>query len=99
MKKIIIALALVLGSISLYAAVLNSENSEKEIVKAIQGEYTQVELSDLPTAITEAVAKDYKAAAISKAYINDAKEYKLMLSVDGVIETAYATETGQWITK
>ncbi|WP_066218673.1 hypothetical protein [Formosa haliotis] len=103
MKKIIIASALVLGSISISASVFQFTHSERDLVMELQNEYeaayNEVELQDLPIAITEAVAERFNNTTVSKAYINDAKEYKLVLSVNGVIETVFTTETGDWINK
>ncbi|WP_299781656.1 hypothetical protein [uncultured Formosa sp.] len=99
MKKIIITLVFVLGSVSIYSTATRFENSEKRIIKSLQDEFKEIDIAILPTAITEAVAKDFKSAAISKAYINDVKEYKLILKEEGVLKTVYVTETGIWINK
>ncbi|WP_299781655.1 hypothetical protein [uncultured Formosa sp.] len=66
---------------------------------ALQDEYTQIEVTALPIAITEAVSNDYPGATIAKAYVNEAKTYKLILTKEGAMATVYADETGQWITK
>lgn len=61
--------------------------------------YTEVQTSELPQAINDAVIKDFTGATISKAYVNEKKEYKLLLQTQATDEaqTVYANEKGEWI--
>ena len=62
-------------------------------------EYKEVTADELPEAITAALEKDYAGTKISKAYINDKKEYKLILETQAgsAPQTLYANEKGEWI--
>ncbi|MGJ5640630.1 hypothetical protein [Formosa sp. S-31] len=94
MKKVVIAAALVFGSFSLITATNSPLNNTIEVA---QDNFKEIAVSDLPIAVTDAVAADFSEATIAKAYVNDAKEYKLILSIDGDFKTIYANESGEWI--
>ncbi|HET8737805.1 MAG TPA: hypothetical protein VFM69_14520 [Pricia sp.] len=65
---------------------------------ADQGEFSEVAAEELPESVTAAVSKNYPTASIDKAYVNDAKQYKLEVSLeDGTAGTLYADENGNWI--
>lgn len=98
-KKVIVVLLLILGSISIYATSNQFSKTEKFTVMVFQDEYKQVNISLLPTAIKDAVSRDFKTAAIYKAYINEVYEYKLLLAKNNFVKTVYITETGSWINK
>ncbi|MCG2460221.1 hypothetical protein K8352_05635 [Flavobacteriaceae bacterium F89] len=102
MKNLILATVLSLGSLTVFAQEANSNNREvrKEVsnVATSQDNFTEVATSDLPEAITAAVAKNYPTAKINKAYVNNAKQYKLEVALqDGTIGTLYSDEKGNWI--
>ncbi|TDE00121.1 hypothetical protein [Flavobacterium sandaracinum] len=98
MKKLILSAAIVLGSLSTYAAILPITI---EVVKTatIQEEYTEVKLEEVPVAITNALKVAYPNAVLDKAYINAKKEYKLDVTVGDKIGNLFADESGKWIQK
>ena len=52
----------------------------------------------MPEAVTAAVSKNYPTATINKAYVNEASQYKLEVSLeDGTSGTLYADAEGNWI--
>ncbi len=66
--------------------------------QATQDTYKEIAVEELPEAVSSAVAKNYPTATINKAYMNDANEYKLEVSLqDGTAGTLYADEDGNWI--
>jgi len=97
MKKLIFVLALALGSITTYAQ--DTEQSEEAATEVVaQEEFTEIASEELPEAVTAAVAKNYPTATINKAYVNEAKQFKLEVSLeDGTSGTLYADEEGNWI--
>lgn len=99
MKTLILASALALGSFSMYAATPVITDNNNYCIEAVQDNFKEISTSDLPAAVTEAVSTDFSGATIAKAYVNQASEYKLILSVDGDSKTVYANATGEWIKK
>ena len=98
MKKLILSAAIVLGSLSTYAASVPNTNDVTKTV-TVQEEYTEVKLEEVPVAITEALKATYPSAILDKAYINAKKEYKLEITVKDQKATVYADAAGNWINK
>lgn len=67
-------------------------------------EFVKIELTELPAAVTEALAKDFDEATPTEAFVKEEegkKVYKIKLDteeVDGAKEV-YADENGHWIDK
>ena len=98
MKKLILSAAVLLGSLSSFAAIApNQITSEKVII--ISEEYTEIKIEELPVAVTDALKKAYPDAVITKAYVNESKEYKIEVKVADKEGALYADETGKWIQK
>ncbi|MDB4292048.1 hypothetical protein N9954_01475 [Maribacter sp.] len=97
MKKVIFVLALALGSMTAFAQ--NTENVEAAADEVVaQDDFAEIAAEELPEAVTAAVAKNYPTATIDKAFVNEAKQFKLEVSLeDGTSGTLYADESGNWI--
>ncbi len=95
MKKLILTIALVLAGATTFATTIQTTNQET----VINQDYKEITVESLPDAVKEAVKKDHANATIQKAYINDKKEYKLELTVEGATKTVYADEKGNWLNK
>lgn len=97
MKKVIFVFAFLLGSIITFAQ--EPEQTEEIATEVVaQDDFNEIASDELPEAVTEAVAKNYPTATINKAYVNEAKQYKLEVSLeDGTSGTLYADEEGNWI--
>lgn len=99
MKKLFFATVLSFGSLTAFA----QDASEAQVdntteVVATQDDFSAIEISELPEAVSAAVAKSYPTASINKAYTNEAKQYKLEVSLeDGTAGTLYANADGSWI--
>ena len=101
MKKVIFVIALALGGLTTYA----QDNPEKaaaetsvEATAQEQDTYKEITVEELPEAVSSAVSKSYPTATINKAYMNDASQYKLEVSLqDGTAGTLYTDESGNWI--
>lgn len=99
MKKIIVVMALAFGGLTTYAQ--DTTASAEEIATAVattQEEFSEMAVAELPEAVTAAVAKNYPTATIDKAYVNEAQQFKLEVSLeDGTSGTLYADAEGNWI--
>ena len=82
MKKLFVAVALVMGMGTSVALTNNTMNASVATV-VMADEYAPIELKDLPQAIQDAVAKNYAGSAIKEAHVKTAedgtKTYKLVL--------------------
>ena len=97
MKKLIFAAVFSLVSFTAFAQAEEAQVDATEVA-ATQDDFTEIEASELPEAVSAAVAKNYPTATINKAYVNEAKQYKLEVSLeDGTSGTLYADENGNWI--
>ena len=79
MKKLLVAVALVLGlgsSVAFAQEVSNTPAVETQ-TQAPQDEYTKIEVKDLPEAVTQAIAKSYEDATIKEAYVAEKETGKV----------------------
>ena len=101
MKKLILSAAIILGSlttISAQEATQTATAATEQAAPATDG-FTEIKTSDLPSAVTDALKKVYPDAVLSKAYVNDKKEYKLEISVKDQAATVYTDVDGNWLKK
>ena len=104
MKKVFLVAALSLGTMTAFAqeeateaAATATEAVATEVVEAQDG-FAEVAVEELPAAIAEALATDHPGATISKAYVNEAAQYKLEVAKeDGTAVELYADAEGNWI--
>jgi hypothetical protein len=96
MKKLILSAAIVLGSLSIYAATITTTEPVIKVV-TVQDGYTEVSVDTVPVAVKTALQKAYPDAKLDKAYVNDKKEYKLEISVGDQKATVYSDVNGNWI--
>lgn len=64
--------------------------------------FKEIKVSELPTLVVEALAKDFEGATVQNAYINEKQEFKLVLATTAddakaATRTVYATKNGEWI--
>ena len=85
MKKLFVAVALVMGLGTSVAWSNNVWNNSMETVIQTD-EYIQIELKYVPQAIMDAIAKNYEGSAVKEAHVKTAedgtKTYKMIL-IDG----------------
>lgn len=92
MKKLILSAAILLGSLSTFAASTSVQNTVKVI--SIADEYIEIKITDLPAAVTESLKKSHPDAVITKAYVNESKQYKLELAAGDKSETVWTDANG-----
>ena len=97
MKKLILSVAIVLGSLTSFASTPVIPSTI--ILNITQEEYTEITNDKLPEAVQEAVKKSYPDATIDKAYVNEKKEYKLEITVGEQKAAVFADANGNWIKK
>ena len=101
MKKVLVAVALVLGlgsSVAFAQEVSNTPAVETQ-TQAPQDEYTKIEVKDLPEAVTQAITKSYEDATIKEAYVAEketGKVYKVIITTKDAQEvTVLLNEKGE----
>lgn len=100
MKKIILAVAIVLGGLSTINAQTQDQNvAPTEQTAPATEEFTEIKAEDLPAAVAEALKKSYPDAVLTKAYVNEKKEYKLEITVKDQAATVYTDVDGNWLKK
>ena len=101
MKKVLVAVALVMGlviSVAFAQEVINTTSVEMQ-VQVPQDEFTKIDVKELPEAVAQAVAKNYEGATIKEAYVAEkesGKVYKVILTTkDSQEVTVLMNEKGE----
>ena len=101
MKKVLVAVALVMGLGSSVAFAQEVENSTAVEAQAPQDEFTKIDAKKLPDAVMNALAKSYEGASIKEVYSADketGKIYKVILTTkDSQEVTVLLDEKGEEI--
>ena len=76
-----------------------TETTMEQTTQSQDQDYKEITTDKLPAPVTKAVETDFAGATVSKAYINEKKEYKLVLETEAGAEpqTVYANAQGEWI--
>ena len=97
MKKLIFTAALAFGSFTMMATTTTAICTEI-VTNIVKQDFTEIAIEEVPTAITEALAKDYPTATIDKAYVNEEATYKLEITKeDGSAAALFADAEGNWL--
>jgi hypothetical protein len=110
MKKLILSVAIVLGSFSAFAQTESTGGSTTgtstdtkatttTATTAAQSDYTEVKATEVPAPVMAALKKAYPDAKLDKTSINAKNEYKLDVTVGDKVGSLYADAKGKWITK
>lgn len=101
MKKLILSAAIVLGSLTTFSAQAQASAPAEPTAHTapVTDGYKEIKAEELPAAVTDALKKAYPTAVLTKAYVNDKKEYKLEVKVGETEGALFADETGKWIKK
>nr|WP_294783707.1 hypothetical protein [uncultured Flavobacterium sp.] len=97
MKKLVLSAAIVLGTLSVNAAVLPAISITQSVL--IQDGYTEVAADAVPTAVKSTVEKSFPKTKLEKAYKNDKNEYKLEISSGEKKYTIFTDASGNIIKK
>lgn len=99
MKKVLLVAVLSLGTMTAFAQEeeISVETVATEVMEE-QDAFAEVAIEELPEAITVALEAAHPGATISKAYVNEAAQYKLEVATeDGEEVELYADAEGNWI--
>lgn len=101
MKKLIFAAILGMGFLT--TTVAQTEVSKEELMAQTTlstQDFIEVNVSDLPQPVSDAVAKDFEDATILKAWKNEKGEFKLAVkTADKQNLTLHSNAKGEWLTK
>ncbi|MCG2460219.1 hypothetical protein K8352_05625 [Flavobacteriaceae bacterium F89] len=100
MKNLLFAAALSLGTLTAFAQddIDNTQSEATEVIATAQDGFNEITSSDVPQAVSDALAKDHPDVKISKAFVNDKGQYKLEVAKeDGTTTELYADSEGNWI--
>jgi len=98
MKKLILSAAIILGGLSIQAAVPSQSTPIIASVN-IQDGYTEVTADAVPAAVKSTIEKSFPGTKLEKAYKNDKNEYKLEISSGDKKYTVFADASGNIIKK
>ncbi|OIV43455.1 hypothetical protein [Flavobacterium johnsoniae] len=98
MKNLFLSAAIVLGGLTSFASTSPISNT---IVKTVsfQDDYAEINVTEVPAAVTDALKKAYPDAVLNKAYKNSASQYKLEVTVGDKVGSLYANADGSWVKK
>ncbi len=101
MKKLILSVAMLLGSFVTFAQTdaKTVVQSATEMAKPTQDKFKEVKVEEVPETVSTSLTKAYPEAKVAKAYVNDMKEYKLDIVVGDQKATVFADANGNWIKK
>jgi uncharacterized protein YdeI (BOF family) len=95
MKKLIVTLALVIGSFTAFAQTKEVKTEAK--VQAVQDNFKEIKAEETPEAVTKALKTAYPDATLSKIFVNEKKEYKLEIAVEDQKTFVFTDATGKWL--
>ncbi|WP_419212867.1 hypothetical protein ACNR9Q_01755 [Maribacter sp. X9] len=98
MKKLVFATALAIGSLTIGTAATPIIFHDGIMEDIMSQDFKEIAVSDVPTAVTDTLQKDYAGATLNKAYVNEEDNYKLEVTLqDGTAIELYADAQGNWI--
>ncbi len=98
MKKLILSAAIILGGLSVQAAIPETNLLSIDSV-IIQDEYTEVASDAVPAAVKSTAVKSFPNTKLEKAYKNEKNEYKLEISSGDKKYTVFTDASGNIIKK
>ena len=103
MKTLFLLGAMTIGGFAVNAQdALLSQNgilhNQVNEIAVVTDDFKEISVSEVPQAVADAISKNFPTATLDKAYANEEKQYKLVLSLeDGTQGTVYADEEGNWL--
>ncbi len=102
MKKLPMIIAIVVSIFSAQGAIAQEElamnDSNEYFDYDEQHEYTEISALDLPLALQEAAARDFRKLRIAEAYISKDYTYKVLLrDHNDNTKVVFASASGEWI--
>lgn len=98
MRKLILSAAIILGGLSVQAAIPHVKNSNVDSF-LFQDEYTEVASDAVPAAVKSTAEKSFPNTKLEKVYKNTKNEYKLEISNGDKRYTIFTDASGNVIKK
>jgi hypothetical protein len=98
MKNLFLSAAIVVGGLTSFASTSPISNTIVKVA-SFQDDYTEINVTEVPAAVTDALKKAYPDAVLNKAYKNSASQYKLEVTVGDKVGALYANADGSWVKK
>jgi len=98
MKKLILLTAIILGGLSVQAAIPVKTTSIIQSV-IVQDEYKEVTADAVPAAVKSTIEKSFPNTKLEKAYKNEKNEYKLEIANGDKKYTIFTDASGNIIKK
>jgi len=102
MRKLVLTVSVVIltiGGITSTFANNNNNNSDEVITVVNNDGFKEINLKELPAAVTDAILKDFGKATVSKAYVNTSEQYKISMIINDEEKVVYADKEGKWLEK
>lgn len=105
MKKIILTFAAIGMFFTTQAQVAETTTEANtqattEMTEEKDDDFEEIELTELPAAVNEAITRDFAQATTQEAWVKDKDDkrvYKIKLNVNGEEKKVYADAQGNWI--
>lgn len=101
MKKVLVALAMILGVGSSVVFAQEVHNSTVTVAQVPQDDFVQMNPAELPQAVMQTLTKDYPEALVKEAYVkgkDEAKVYKVIIAAqNGTETTVLLNEKGETV--
>lgn len=98
MKKLLLAAAIILGTVSIQATnTVPTVATNPSVV--LQDQFTEITADAIPAAVKSTIEKSFPGATLEKAYKNDKDEYKLDIANGDKKYTIYTDASGSIIKK
>jgi hypothetical protein len=97
MKKVFLLFVLAFASLTSFASNQVNSTAIKTTIVLSQEEFKEINPSEIAQPVKDALKRDFAEATVSNAYINEKKEYKLVLLIGEKKETVYADANGKWL--
>lgn len=99
MKKVMIlsAAALMLSLAMPQFAEANNVQNNNSMTQVLEVQYQEIEVADLPEAVTATLTKDYAGYTTDKVYLGNDGNYKVAVSKEEVKEVLFFDATGVFV--
>ena len=97
MKKVFLLSALAFASLTTFATTQKNSIETTSQISLFQEEFKEIKIEDIAQPVKDALKKDFADAKVSKVYVNEKNEHKLVLSIGEKTETIYADAEGKWL--
>ncbi len=102
MKKLVASAVILLGSLSTFTATAQGQQiAGKSVEKTVMNNdgYIEIKPEEVPAPVMAAFKKSFPETKLSKAYMNEKKEYKLEVQIGDKVGTLFIDGKGKWLKK